>query len=295
MMEHLLTGRLLMKKLISCIFVMVLSTAAFAELDTVTYVDASDGAENNAGVVPAGMVTGDMSGVGEVTLHDIDGGDMWNGGDQFIYLHEGSQRTSDFTATVRVVSQTEAVDGRWGKTGISAQANLSGFGQSAMAQLATGNGSQVDPPSSGADHNPVPVRIGGRTGTDGEGGFELPVLDAAGAEVPNTVFAEGGTNVSWLSLDYDAASNSFVAGFAPDEGGAPGVWSFSEPVTDVPASEDGWYVGLAYSAHGDLQIAEDGDRMHGVTFDSFSIVPEPSSVGLALFGFLGLLGFRRKR
>jgi hypothetical protein len=129
---------------------------------------------------------------------------------------------------------------------------------------------------------------------DGTGGFERPILDASGAEVPNNVFAEAGTNVSWLSLSYDAGSNAFISGIAPDNGGSPGEWSYSEPATDVP-SDGGWYVGLAYSAHGDLAIAEDGDRMHGVTFDNFSIVPEPASVGMALIGVLGLLGFRRRR
>ena len=272
----------------------MLSSAAFAELDTVTYVDASGGAENNAGVVPAGRVEGDISGVGEVTLYDTDGGDMWNGGDQFIYLHEGSERSGNFTATVRVVSQTEAVDGRWGKAGIRASSTLDGNSANAMAQIATGNGSQADPPSSGGAHNPVPARIGGRTMNDGTGGFERPILDASGAEVPNNVFAEAGTNVSWLSLSYDAGSNAFISGIAPDNGGSPGEWSYSEPATDVP-SDGGWYVGLAYSAHGDLAIAEDGDRMHGVTFDNFSIVPEPASVGMALIGVLGLLGFRRRR
>ena len=70
----------------------VLSTAiagsAFAGLNTATYVDSSGGVPNNAGQVPDGRVEGDMTGVGEVTLFDIDGGDMWNGGDQFIYLHD---------------------------------------------------------------------------------------------------------------------------------------------------------------------------------------------------------------
>ena len=303
MTEQLLTGRFLMKKLISCIaMLLMLSSAAFAELDTVTYVDALGGEPNNGGFVGAGSVTGDLSGVGEVTLSDIDGGDMWNGGDQFIYLHESTQRNSDFTATVRVVSQTEAVDGRWGKTNITAQANLSGNGQQVSAQIATGNGSQFDPPSSGADHNPVPVRIAGRTQDDGNGGFEIDIPAAEGTEqvvdfnnnIANNVFTESGTNATWLQLSYDVETNTFVAGTALDVNGAPGVWSFSPPVDNVPNDGDGWYVGLAYSVHNDLNItAEDG--MHGVTFDNFSIVPEPSSVGLALFGFLGLLGFRRKR
>ena len=161
-----------------------------------------------------------------------------------------------------------------------------------MAQVASGNGSQVDAPTSGAPHNPVPVRIGGRTGTDGTGGFERPVLDADGAEVPNNVFAEGGTNSAWLSLDYDVDSNTFVAGYAPDEGGSPGVWSFSEPVTDVPNDGSGFHVGLGYSVHGDFALEE--GALHGITFDSFSVVPEPTSIGLAMFGFLGLLGFRRR-
>ena len=286
MTDHLLTGRTLMKTLFTCIAVLMLSSAAIAELDTVTYVTHDGGGD--------GDVEGDISGVGEVTLLDGAGGDMWNGGDQFIYLHEGEQRNSDFTATVRVVAQTEAIDGRWGKAGIRASANLTGLSQNAMTQVYAGNGSQADPPENG-DHSPIPVRIGGRTGDDGNGGFERPILDAEGNEIANNVFpnpAGTPTNVSWLSLDYDAASNTFVSGYALDEGGAPGAWSFSEPVTDVPADGDGWYVGLAYSAHNSLAL--EGDALHGITFDNFSIVPEPSSIGLALFGLLGFLGFRRR-
>ena len=99
-----------MKKFFSSLAVAALLAAtANAGLDTTTYVDSSGGAANNAGHVPAGMVDGDGTGVGEITLFDIDGGDMWNGGDQFIYRHEGTERSGDFSATVRVVAQTEAV------------------------------------------------------------------------------------------------------------------------------------------------------------------------------------------
>ncbi|MCA9217676.1 MAG: PEP-CTERM sorting domain-containing protein [Planctomycetales bacterium] len=283
-----------MKKFFSSLAVAaLLAASANAGLNTVTYVDSSGGAANNAGLIPDGMVEGDTTGVGEVTLFDIDGGDMWNGGDQFIYLHDSAQETGDFSATVRVVAQTEAVDGRWGKAGIRASSSLDGLSANAMAQLAAGNGSQAEQLGAG-DHSPVPVRLAGRTQNDGEGGFENPVKDASGAEVPNDALRADGVVKTWLRLNYTAADNSFVAGHALDVNGAPGEWSYSDPTTAVPADGDGWYVGLAYSMHSDITPVR-ADNMHGITFDNYSIVPEPSSLGLLSLGALALLGIRRRR
>lgn len=285
-----------MRFLLTSAAVVLFSTTAFAELNTTTYVSHDGGG--------AGEVSGDLTGVGEITLSDGAGGDMWNGGDQFIYRHDSEQYTGNFTATVRVVSQTEAIDGRWGKAGIRASANLTGDSANAMTQVYAGTGSQALPPAAG-DHSPIPVRIGGRTQNDGEGGFENPVFASEGytgptqgdpAEVLNDVFPNPigtPTRASWLSLEYDAATNTFVSGYALDEGGAPGLWNFSAPVNTVPKDDDGWYIGLAYSAHNSMDAAL-GDGFHGVVFDNFSIVPEPASVGLALLGMLGLLGFRRR-
>lgn len=288
---------------------LLLATPAFAELNTATYVSHDGGGD--------GRVEGDITGVGEVTLYDGPGGDMWNGGDQFIYLHDENRVSGDFTATARVVAQTESVEGRWGKAGIHATAELDGLAQSASTQVYSGTGSQVDPPAAG-DHSPIPVRIGGRTApTPGEGGFEIAVVDANGDDVPNNVFPEPEagvlnptTNVSWLSLDYNAADNAFTAGYAPDVDGAPGEWSFSPVVTNVPNSEDGWYVGLAYSAHNSLDLSGVADEqgMHGITFDNYSIVSaatelaeitsvginfgadEPDGAGSAVAGPAGVLG-----
>lgn len=268
--------------------VVAIAATANAGLDTTTYVSI-DG-------TGTGAVEGDTTGVGPVTLLDSDGGDMWNNGDNFIYLHDDDLVTGNFTATVRVVAQTESVDGRWGKAGIRANATLGGDSSAAMAQLAAGNGSQP----SGA--NPVPARLAGRA-TNGttDGGYENAILDSAGGEVPNDVFIAGGdgaVNVSWLSLSYTAADNGFTAGIAPDVDGAPGDWSYSAVKTDVAATGDGWYVGLAYSSHDDFNYDQvtRADGLHGVTFDNYSIVvPEPSSLGLLSISLLGLLGFRRRR
>jgi hypothetical protein len=95
---------------------------------------------------------------------------------------------------------------------------------------------------------------------NGNGGFEISIPAAAGTEqdvdgsgnVANNTFQTSGTVATWLSLQYTAATNSFVAGTALDVGGSPGVWSYSPPVTNVPADADGWYVGLAYSQHSDM-------------------------------------------
>ena len=265
----------------------LISSVANGALNTTTYVSI-DGAG-------AGSVTGDMSGVGEVTLHDSDGGDMWNNGDNFIYQHSDQLVTGDFTATVRVIGQTEAIDGRWGKAGIRANASLNGDSSSAMAQVAAGNGSQP----SGA--NPVPARLAGRaTNGTNDGGYENPILDAAGAEVPNDVFrTDGGVNASWLRLDYTAADNAFVSGIAPDVDGMPGEWSFSAAKTDVEATGDGWYLGIAYSVHDDMSPvgppASNDLATHGVVFDNYQHVPEPSSVALIGLGMLSLVGLRRRK
>ena len=134
-------------------------------------------------------------------------------------------------------------------------------------------------PSRG-DHSPVPIRLAGRTGNDGEGGFETTIVDVAtGVDSVNNVFPEGeAVNATWLSLDYNAASNEFVAGFAPDVGGAPGDWSFSPATSAVPSDGDGWYVGIGYSAHNSMDLDAAGAQgQHGVTFDNYSLVPEPST------------------
>ena len=203
---------------------------ASAELNTVTYVTHDGGGD--------GRVEGDLTGVGPVTLYDGEGGDMWNGGDQFIYLHDENKVTGDFSATVRVVAQTESVAGRWGKSGPVAVANLSGNGQMAMTAVVSGTGSQIAAPAEGG-HNPVPVRIHGRRTGDGQNGFEPAVSNSSG-EIQNNVFPESNpgvlnptTNVSWLRLQYEESTNTFISGFAPDVDGVPGEWGYSQKITDV--------------------------------------------------------------
>jgi hypothetical protein len=260
------------------IFALLFASTALGGLDTATYVSHDGGG--------SGMVTGDMTGVNPVTIEDVKGGDLWNGGDQFMYLHDSVQERGNFSAMVRVVSQTSAIDGRWGKAGIQARASLDGNSQNVMTQVYPGNGSQFDAPSSGADHNPVPARAGGRTSDDGQNGFERPIfldpssglLGNANGEVANDFFRETvdipapTSPAVWLRLDYTSASNIFMVGVAEDVNGAPDVWNWADPVSDVPADGDGWYVGIGYSAHGDFAIA-DGE-MHGVTFDNYSIMSD---------------------
>jgi len=280
-----------------------LATAVNAELNTVVYISNDGNGEGRLDLddakgdlldssVDPGAV--DLGGVTRMTLLDGEGGDMWNGGDQFTYLYDSNKVTGDFTATVRVVAQTESVEGRWGKAGVTARANLTGLSQNVMTQVAAGTGSQVDPPGTG-DHSPVPVRIAGRTGSDGQGGFEVGIgapidptgLEIVGGEIRNNVFAESeanvvdpDTNAGWLRLHYRASTNSFVSSYARDVDGTPGSWGYSPAVSNVPlpSEEDGegWYVGLGYSAHNSLQLADvaDDDALHGVSFDNYSIVNE---------------------
>lgn len=268
----------------TAIAAIAMSATANAALTTATYVSI-DGAGS-------GQVLD--NGTGTVTLIDsTQEGDMWNDGDNFIYLHDDQLETGSFTATVRVVAQTEAVDGRWGKAGIRANASLDGNSSAGMVQLAAGNGSQP------GQANPVPARLAGRaTNGTNDGGFENSILDASGAEVPNDVFRlDGGVNTSWLSLTYTADDNAFVAGIAPDVDGAPGVWSFSAPKTDIEGTGDGWYVGLAYSAHSDIADTTDLSGFHGVTFDNYSIeqIPEPAAASMALLALAGMVALRRRK
>jgi hypothetical protein len=261
---------------------------ANAGLSTFTHI-----AQDAAGT---GSFTGDITGVGPVTLNDDTAvGDFWNGGDTFSYLHEANQRTGNFTATVRVVGQTGDAAGRWGKAGIVARASLDPQASNASAQVASGTGSQLLAPSAG-DHSPVPIRLAGRqNGSGGEGGFEIGIVDAGtGVESVNNVFPEGAAvNATWLSLSYNADNNGFIAGYAPDNGGVPGPWSYSAEKTDVANDGDGWYVGIGYSAHNSMTVGG-AQGQHGVTFDRFAVVPEPSTSLLSLLG-LGAFLMRRRR
>ena len=237
----------------------------------------------------AGTTSGDTANaVGQVTLSDDTAvGDMWNGGDTQVYLHETDRVTGSFSAVVRIVGQTEAANGQWGKSGIQARDSLSPLSSSAMAQAAAGNGSQ------GA----VPHRLAGKTGNDGQGGYEDPI-QSGGVDVANDLFkADGSVTETWFQLRYDATTSGFSSGSAPDVAGAPGAWSWSAERTGVADTDaaDGWYVGLAYSSHSDLSLSDGKEGLHGVTFDNFSItsIPEPSTalLGLSALGFL----IRRKR
>ena len=127
--------------------------------------------------------------------------------------------------------------------------------------------------------------------------YEDPI-QSGGVDVANDLFkADGSVTETWFQLRYDATTSGFSSGSAPDVAGAPGAWSWSAERTDVADTDaaDGWYVGLAYSSHGDLSLSDGKEGLHGVTFDNFSItsIPEPSTalLGLSALGFL----IRRKR
>ena len=297
--EFLVWEKVIMRAFASVLAALIFSTAAFADLDTFTYVSTDGGG--------SGDWEGDMTAQLPVTLLDSDGGDMWNGGDQFAYLHEGAKipAGSSYTAKVRVVSQTQAIDGKWGKAGIVAAQNLAGSSATATTQVAFGNGSQTYVNNDGSTttgSDPVPVRLGGRTAPlPPDSGFE----DGIPADAAYTGAIDGDGNVAnvleqrWLSLEYNAATNQYIAGVARDINGTPGVWNYSAPRDDVNINADGGhYIGLGYSAHDDLnfdQVART-DKLHGVTFDNWSleVVPEPASFSMIAFGILGLLGMRRR-
>lgn len=291
--------KVIMRALATVFATLFICSAAFADLDTFTYISSDGGG--------TGAYEGDISAQTPVTILDGAGGDIWNGGDQMAFLHQGAQipASASYTATVRIVSQTQAIDGRWGKAGITAVANLDGSQPMAQAQAAFGTGSNVAINNDGtvvAGQSPVPVRLGGRTAAlPPNSGFEIGI--PADAAYTGAVDADG--NVSnvlesrWLSLAYDASTNAFTAGVARDINGAPGVWNYGAPKTDIAINDaGGHYIGLGYSAHNSMSFDQitRNDDLHGITFEKFSleVVPEPASFSMIAFGLIGLLGFRRR-
>jgi len=225
---------------------------------------------------PNGRVEGDLSGSGPFTLYDGQGGDLWNDGDTFAMIREENRVTGDFTATVRVVSQTEQVEGRWGKLGIMARADLTGNGANVMPAIYTGSNSQVDDPENGVEHSPVDVRVNGRLASgDNAGGFERPMLRDGAAFQNNFVPVDEDANPAWLRVTYKADQNAFFGAYADDDNGAPGPWAYSAAILDVVAPEggEGWYIGPAYSTHNSFvqDDLEDAELHHGVVFDNYAL------------------------
>jgi hypothetical protein len=104
-----------------------------------------------------GSASGDtVNAVGPVTLtNNTSSGDMWEGGDEYIYVHSSARVTGSFTATARIIGQSEAALGSWGKSGIRVSNDLTATSAFAMVQAAAGNDSQPTGP------NPVPYRLAG--------------------------------------------------------------------------------------------------------------------------------------
>ncbi|MEM7312861.1 MAG: PEP-CTERM sorting domain-containing protein [Planctomycetota bacterium] len=299
------------RSLLAAFASLVCAATAFAGLDTATYVGPGVGSLTDDSGTEQAYAPGNLDGLpytapftGDlpVTIKDASGGDLWNGGDAFMYLHDDDQYSEPFTAQVRVISQTKAVDGRWGKAGIHARSSLDPNASNAMAQIAAGNGSQTDAPTSGADHSPVPARLGGRLFNTGNDGFEYPIfhdgsspledLDLNG-EVDNNFFQESapvnadgsvsvtgpnGTSSIWLQLEY-LGFDEFRAGIAEDVNGAPGTWQYSNTEFLEPDADGAYYVGLGYSLHGDFTQHLDfpEEWFHGITFDNYSITPDTTS------------------
>ena len=293
----------------SVIGAFLFGSAVYADLDTALLIDATGDS--------IGQVTGDITGQDPVTLWELPGGDgdLWNNGDTFTFLHDSERQAGDFTATVRVAGQTAAVDGRWGKGGIMVRHNLEPDASNAAPVIYTGNGSQIDPPTADSfvtDHNPVDVRVNGRPiNGDNGNGFENPIFRDGAPFLNNFAppAAPGDTeapvNPAWLRVQYDASEGVILGAYADDINGVPGEFAYSDPITNVDIPEEGWYVGLAYSAHGSLvpddlegtpgpNGGDNPDGLHGLIFDNFSFVNEfllpDVQVGGSEIGSLGFTG-----
>lgn len=132
---------------------------------------------------------GDNGGLGSSAsaggAHTLDdntaSGHFWNGANPGTHLNETERVTGSLSAVVRVVGQSEAANGSWRKAGVQARDTLATGSFQAMAIAAAGVGSQP------GDANAVPLRLGSRIQSDGEGGFELPIQNG-GFDIANDIF-----------------------------------------------------------------------------------------------------------
>jgi hypothetical protein len=155
------------------------------------------------------------------------GGDIWQGGDQFMFAY--TEVTGDFSARVTVTDRVFAAGSRWGKHGIMARQDCSTRARYSFIHDSN------DGPAGELD----PTRMANRPTHGGADNFEITPAAATPDHHANT-------------LRLDRCGNEFIA-YVLDEvgsfGGSPGDWveiGRNAWVTDPPASVQ---VGLAVTSH----------------------------------------------
>jgi hypothetical protein len=202
---------------------------------------------------------------GSYTVFDEGGvGDIWTDGDDFQYYYDSKPWSGDFSATVRVVSSTEDIGGRWGKAGLMIRDNLEFDSPFVMFEQHTGNERLIEPPLDGNGDVPRLVwRTEQGTGTAGDFNNDDNRHDFLDAPAP--LPPEPGGVPIWFRVD--RAGDVFTGWWSLDAAGTPAMWQDKFSTGPVPNLADPVTIGVAYSAHAALPIG-----LHGVTFDNFNVV-----------------------